>query len=542
MAIARNATFGGAALVTGATGTVSSLTSSAFSCSSSAKLVLVAVGLGNTTGTVNQPVTVSWVGGTPANATQFQKVEDGQNSGNNHTGEFWIARVLGALTSVQVTYAAAASSASSASTLLVDVLDGADWAPGGTICRSTNASARVAEATLVGVRAGSWLYSVGAGEGAATWSPNASTTELDDQRDAGTANAAVGINATGTAGNILVGWSSSVDYGGWAGIEIREPETIGATDGFSGGWDSDRLVHLDCCGTPSDALWPDNVAAELLWQAMFPTSSTARSGTATAMAGTGSLATGSGTRDVAAGVASLAGTGALSTADGVAASGESRSGTATALAGTGTLGAPTATREVSGTVSSLTGTGAVSTGTGAKAVSSTAASLTGTAALSTATGAKAASSTAAALAGAGDLSTAAGTKAVSGTVASLTGAATLSTATGTNGVSNDRTGTGTSLTETGALGTLTGAKAVSSTVATLSGAASLSTLQGYSAKAGTAEALAGLAALGQATGISSEPEDPSGPSSLRPYLTHSRLGHQRPQWNRHYQRRMKGHS
>lgn len=221
--IARNATFGSTPLIQGRVGTVGTAPyqSTAFSCSASAKMVVVAVALGNETGTVNQPLTVQWVGGTPANASALTKRADGQNSGNNHSGEIWTASVTGALASVQIEVTAAASSASSAETFVIDVLDNASTTVGVSNTGSVNGGSTAPQTTLAGLTAGSWRYVVGAGEGPETWPAGADTTELDQRDDTGsTAVAAVGINTAGASGSQTLGWTTNVSYGGWAALEI----------------------------------------------------------------------------------------------------------------------------------------------------------------------------------------------------------------------------------------------------------------------------------------------------------------------------------
>jgi hypothetical protein len=78
--------------------------------------------------------------------------------------------------------------------------------------------------TLTGVVAGSWLYVATGEEAGTTSTPVANTTEIREDLNVGADNSIsiVGVNTTGTSGNISVGWSTASTYGQVAALEIKK--------------------------------------------------------------------------------------------------------------------------------------------------------------------------------------------------------------------------------------------------------------------------------------------------------------------------------
>lgn len=232
MAIARDS---GAAypLVNGASGTVSSVTVSGVTTNNASTLIVVRVGLANSVPTTQHPVTVAWSGGAPAGASTFTKQVEASGDAitQSHNGSIWTATCDQTVSGQAIVVTAAASSANCAFSVAVDALTGTSRSFGASPPSNWwNGSATAATRALT-ISTGSWVF-VCAGTESATSLAVQGTTVQDDQR-ADVPNAVVGtcgIDTSGTAGSLTVGWGTTTTWGGVAALEVLADAGIGLTD------------------------------------------------------------------------------------------------------------------------------------------------------------------------------------------------------------------------------------------------------------------------------------------------------------------------
>lgn len=211
---------GGAAfpITAGATGTQSGVTTAAFSTSAATTLCVARVGYGTFDGVAVTPIAVAWSGGSGCSTTWTKQIEGVGNS--VYSGSVWTAACATQVVGRAVAVTGVASRTNTAIDVAVDCLLNASTTMGVTASMGQCAGSVAQSATMTGVTAGSWLFAATTGE-AVPLAPVANMAE-EDERDNGTSDAAaVGLNSTGTAGNILVGWSTASVCGGMGALEIK---------------------------------------------------------------------------------------------------------------------------------------------------------------------------------------------------------------------------------------------------------------------------------------------------------------------------------
>lgn len=202
-------------VVAGNTGTIGSVTTASFDVDNPAQLVAV-LGFGNFDGGDRDPYTVSWNGGTPANATAWTKQVEGILAPGTHSASVWTATCSAALTGVSVT-ASGTSGSNTAISLAVDAL----LNTGGVGNSASRATAGNNSVAVTGVSAGSWIYVGGCFEAPGTVSPTGNTTELNEALIGGVSFvSATGADTSGNSGSITVGWGGTFSFGAIAALEI----------------------------------------------------------------------------------------------------------------------------------------------------------------------------------------------------------------------------------------------------------------------------------------------------------------------------------
>ena len=190
-----------------------SITSGTFSTNEATALVVVTVGWQNFSGVVQHPLTVAWSGSTPAGASTFTKQVEfaftgsGANAGGT---SIWTATLSQTISAQAVVITPQTGDPNDSVSASIDILTGASTTMGVSNGQASAGGSSVARnVTLNGITAGSWIY-VGAGsETFPLTVVDANTTQIDQTASTNGLVCAVGVNNTGTSGNINVGWAAS---------------------------------------------------------------------------------------------------------------------------------------------------------------------------------------------------------------------------------------------------------------------------------------------------------------------------------------------
>jgi hypothetical protein len=203
---------------------IASRTSATFSTNNPCVFVVCVAWRNNGNNAV--PYTVSWNGGTPANATGWTQKVIANCTGlavNIIACSIWTASSTTALSNVAVTVAVSAADAGQVASLSIDALNNAlvTGTNTGNVA-SASGSAVNRFITLAGVTSGSWLYAAYSADdsgGALTTQTN-TTTARTDRPGANAMQTAVGYNSAGGSGSISVGWTGTQTFAATCALEI----------------------------------------------------------------------------------------------------------------------------------------------------------------------------------------------------------------------------------------------------------------------------------------------------------------------------------
>jgi hypothetical protein len=201
------------------TGTINTISTGNLTTSTASTLVVCTVGVANGNGAVQSISSVAWAsanGSCSSFARQDYHVV--YSAGDVYDAGVWTSTCSSTFSGIAVTATAANSAALTSMGISCDALTGT----GGVGQRLDGAwSATLANSVVVpSVTAGSWVYVAAANETISAMTPVANTTEIIDTASSYPVDVGIGVNTTGTSGDITVGWSTTVSYGVKAAVEI----------------------------------------------------------------------------------------------------------------------------------------------------------------------------------------------------------------------------------------------------------------------------------------------------------------------------------
>jgi hypothetical protein len=197
------------------------LQSDAFDVDASGRWIYLLAGFKGNDATALSPMTASWVGGTPANATAWEKVGEAPITDLSAVATIWRSKTSGALSGVQAQVAAAGlpSSGANAAVLVVDVFANAADALGHSSSSASTAS--VPKSTkLLDLTSGAFALGVAAGDGG-PWTAAANNDETAQITSASGPGAGAVVNSTDNPGSATVGWTGSQTFFTVLGIVVR---------------------------------------------------------------------------------------------------------------------------------------------------------------------------------------------------------------------------------------------------------------------------------------------------------------------------------